>query len=144
MRPSSTTASRAGTGWRVLAGVGSALAGVLFVLGVAGMVRDGLADLWTVGLVLPFGVWALLLGAYARTGARPGASERMRRALTASAIGGALGIPVTAWIAHVVAPGSETAPVLVAMTVMPVAATLGLVVGWLLPLRTRAERAEGP
>jgi hypothetical protein len=126
-------------GWRVLAGAVSLAAWVLFALGVTRQVLQGF-DSWGAGFVACVGVWAALFGWYALTGWRPEVRWRVVASLLGGIVGGGIGILATPAVAELLAPGSETAPTLVAIYAVPLGSTLGLVVGWCLPRRTRSER----
>ena len=125
--------------WRVLAAVASLAAGVLFALGVTRVVLDGFEP-WGASFVGSVGVWSLLLGRYALAGWRPEIRGRMLAGLLGAKVGVVVGVLVTAPIAWVLAPGSETAPVLVAIHAVPVVSTLGLLAGWsIAALRGRSK-----
>jgi hypothetical protein len=125
------------TGTSVLRGV-AALAGLalgtMFALGLVNQARIGF-DLWSASSVVSTGAWAFFIGWFALAGDRPEIRRRLAAGLVCATVGAGVGVLATALIAPRLAPGSETAPVLVAIHVVPAAATLGMLVGWCLPRR---------
>ena len=128
-------------GWRALAGAVSLAAWALFALGVTRQILQGF-DAWGAGFVACVGVWAALFGWYALTGWRPEMRWRVAASLLGAIVGGGVGILATLPLAERLAPGSETAPTLVAIYTVPLGCTVGLVVGWCLPRRKRSEEVR--
>jgi hypothetical protein len=119
---------------RGVAGLVGLALGILFSMGLVGMARNGL-DPWSASGVVCTGAWALFIGWFARAGARLEIRRRLVAGLVGASVGAGVGVLATVVIAPRLAPGSETAPVLVAIHAVPAAATLGMLVGWFLSRR---------